>query len=81
MAIQKSITSERQSEHTSFRQTKQSFSRQTEPTYSRKTEVTSSSNETFGRKKGMSMIDKLTKFKKFAPPTFKEAKTPAEAEE
>ena len=29
----------------------------------------------------MKMIDKLTKFKKFAPPTFKEAKTPAEAEE
>ena len=27
------------------------------------------------------MTDKLTKFKKFAPPTFKEAKTPAEAEE
>ena len=29
----------------------------------------------------MKMIDKLTKFKKFAPPTFKEAKTLAEAEE
>ena len=37
MAIQKSATSERQSEHTSFCQTKQTFSRQTEPSYSRKT--------------------------------------------
>ena len=81
MTTQKSATSERQSEHTSFRQTKLTFFRQTEPTYSRKTEVTSSSNKTFSRKKEMKMIDKLTKFKKFAPPTFKEARTPAEAEE
>ena len=29
----------------------------------------------------MSMTDKLTKFKKFAPPSFKEAKKPEEAEE
>ena len=79
MTIQKSATSERQFEHMSFRQTKQTSFLQTESTYSRKTEATLSFSETFSRQKGRSMIDKLIKFKKFAPPTFKEAKTPVEA--
>ena len=74
MATQKSAASGRQSEHTSFRQTKQTPYHQTEPTSSRKIETTPFSYETFSRKNGMSMTDLLAKFKKFAPPSFNEAK-------
>ena len=67
----------------SSRHTKFSHSRQTQPTSSRKTVDTSSFTppKESTRTRGKSMTDNLTKFKKFAPPTFKEAKTPAEAEE
>ena len=74
MAAQRNADNGGQSEH---------ISRQTKSTSSRKTGATASSvqPETFNKASEMSMTDKLTKFKKFAPPTFKEAKTPAEAEE
>ena len=74
-------TSSRQSIPVSSRQTKPTSSRRTEPNSSRKTEATPSSDqpEASRKKVGMSMTDKLAKFKKFAPHPLKEAKKPEEA--
>ena len=85
MEAQRKADSERQYEQGSSRQTRSISSRhtksihslQTQPTSSRKTAATSSFThpEESNKTRGKSMTDKLTKFKKFAPPIFKEAKT------
>ena len=82
MAAQRNADSGRQTEHTSSRQTRHTVSRQSKHTSSLKTEATSSfiPPETSRRASGRSMTDKLAKFKKFAPPSFSEAKKPEEAE-